>query len=155
MTSNSIGLRTSFVIQNQAPDANLPACPPYETSEGGPAGRQKILIPHLQGLSLCLPIQLDYSLRSWSKVKPLMQILNPGDYSRRGFFIFLSHYHTRMLCFRKIKNPSAIRMDLVSDVECIGFEPTTPALSRRCSKPTELTLHFSVITLPSKWVAIS
>ncbi len=27
-------------------------------------------------------------------------------------------------------------------VECIGFEPTTPALSRRCSKPTELTLRF-------------
>ena len=26
-------------------------------------------------------------------------------------------------------------------VECIGFEPTTPALSRRCSKPTELTLQ--------------
>ena len=26
-------------------------------------------------------------------------------------------------------------------VECIGFEPTTPALSRRCSKPAELTLH--------------
>gem|GEM_PF-6037498 len=24
-------------------------------------------------------------------------------------------------------------------VGCEGFEPTTPALSRRCSKPTELT----------------
>ncbi len=27
-------------------------------------------------------------------------------------------------------------------VERIGFEPTTPALSRRCSKPTELTLQY-------------
>lgn len=26
-------------------------------------------------------------------------------------------------------------------VGCIGLEPTTPALSRQCSEPTELTSH--------------
>lgn len=42
--------------------------------------------------------------------------------------------------FGFLLNAKSLLSRLLS-VECIGFEPTTPALSRRCSKPTELTLQ--------------
>ena len=42
--------------------------------------------------------------------------------------------------FSMYKKSTQTCADFLLGVECIGFEPTTPALSRRCSKPAELTL---------------